>query len=101
MNEKEIQLFQSQIDELNDLCGEVLSISEEGDSHKERLGVMILKMQDEVLEPRYVRRLEKWLLSDPKALEYYIDFALLSANLYLHFHPEAGRKALAGLTAPC
>lgn len=54
----------------------------------ERLGVMILKAQDGELERRHVLRMEKWLLSDPQALRYYVDFQSLSAMLYLHFNPE-------------
>lgn len=91
MNEKEIQSFQQQIDELNDLCSEAVSDSRHV-RRNERLGVMILKMQDDRLEKRYVMRLEKWLLSDPEALDFYVDFAQLTAILQLHFHPEICSK---------
>lgn len=47
----------------------------------QRLGEMILKMQDGLLEQRYVSRLGKWILSDEKALKFYIEFNQLSAML--------------------
>ncbi len=96
MNENEIQSFQSQIDELNELCSEVLSVPEEQAVWQERLGVMVLKLQDGRLEKRYARRLEKWLLADPGALDYYLDFTALTADLHFHFHPEACGEVLLG-----
>lgn len=53
----------------------------------ERLGILILKAQEGELEHRYLLRMEKWLLSDPQALRYYVDFQSLTAMLYLHFNP--------------
>jgi len=60
----------------------------------ERLGIMILKAQDGELERRYLLRMEKWLLSDPHALRYYIDFQNLSAMLHVHFNPSRFRNSL-------
>lgn len=57
-------------------------------SKHERLGVMLLKAQDGVLEERYLRRMEKWLLCDKVAMQYYIDFQSLTALLTMHFNPE-------------
>ncbi|MCF7954525.1 MAG: hypothetical protein K9M75_01870 [Phycisphaerae bacterium] len=51
------------------------------DLESQRLGVMILKMQDGLLEQRYVSRLGKWLSTDENALRYYIEFNQLSAML--------------------
>jgi len=51
------------------------------DLEYQRLAEMILKMQDGLLEQRYVLRLGKWILSDEKALKYYIEFNQLSAML--------------------
>ena len=58
------------------------------DGQYERLGTMILKAQDGVLEERYLLRMEKWLLCDEAALRYYVDFQALTALLRSHFRPE-------------
>ena len=47
----------------------------------ERLGALILKMQDGLLEQKSVFRFGKWLECDKKALRYYIEFNQLSAAL--------------------
>jgi len=52
------------------------------DREYQRLGEMILKMQDGVLERKYVSRLGKWLSCDKKALKYYVEFNQLSAMLH-------------------
>lgn len=51
------------------------------DLEYQRLGEMILKMQDGVLEQKYMSRLGKWLSCDEKALRYYVEFNQLSALL--------------------
>jgi len=51
------------------------------DRDYQRLGEMILKMQDGVLEHKYVSRLGKWLSCDERALKYYVEFNQLSAML--------------------
>ena len=51
------------------------------DLEYQRLAVMILKMQDGLLEQRYVSRLGKWMSSDEKALKFYVEFNQMSAML--------------------
>ena len=55
---------------------------------EERLGVLLLKAQDDVLENRYLLRMQKWLLCDENALRYYVDFQHLTALLHFHFNPN-------------
>lgn len=99
IDKDKIESFQSQIDELNELCAEALSMPEEYAGRNERLGVMILKLQDGTLEKRYALRLEKWLLSDPEAFEYYIDFINLTADLHLHYNPDSCLNKQVGSSA--
>ena len=89
MNDKEIQDLKAQIDQLNELCSEALSSEEEPAGRLDRLGTQILRLQDGTLEKRYALRLQQWLLSDPEALQYYVDFATLTALLHLHFQPDS------------
>ena len=63
---------------------------------QERLGVMLSKAQDGMLEERYYLRMEKWLLCDESALRYYVDFQSLSAMLSMHFNPDRFRRNLVG-----
>ena len=88
MNEKDIQHLQSQVDEMSGLCSEALDSDDLQTRRHERLGVMLLKLQDGDLEARYTQRLEKWLLADPIALQFYVDFMSLSALLHFHFQPN-------------
>lgn len=74
-----------------DVAPEDPSLSPE-EKKQERLGVMLLQMQDGELERRYVLRMEKWLSSDPKALRYYVDFQSLTAMLHIHFNPDRFSK---------
>ncbi|MEN8127665.1 MAG: hypothetical protein ABFR90_07650 [Planctomycetota bacterium] len=62
----------------------------------ERLGVMLLQVQDGVLEERYLRRMEKWLLCDKAALRHYVDFQTLTVLLQMHFNPARFRAHLPG-----
>ena len=62
------------------------------DSRYERLGVMVLKAQDGMLEDRYFLRMEKWLLCDEEALRYYVDFQNLTALLYINFNEDKFRE---------
>ncbi|HRS70444.1 MAG TPA: hypothetical protein P5175_01210 [Anaerohalosphaeraceae bacterium] len=93
------------IDKLQKVVNSLLGLCEEGGAgvseedivspeyHKyEPLGIMILKMQDGVLEKRYFLRMEKWLLCDPAAVEYYIDFQMLTALLHEHFNKSRLEK---------
>ena len=52
------------------------------------LGEMILRLQDNDLEERYFLRMQKWLLIDPKALNYYCEHIFLCANLYCLFQKK-------------
>lgn len=94
MDEKNLEHVKSQIDELNKLCDEVVPRASEEDRRKERLGVLLLRLQENDLEPRFIRRLEKWLLADHESLNYYVDFMSLTALLHLHFHPEQAVKGV-------
>lgn len=93
------------IDKLQKMVNSLLGLCREGgiETHEEDipspeyhkydpLGIMILKMQDGVLEKRYLLRMEKWLLCDPGALQYYIDFQLLTALLQEHFNKSRFEK---------
>lgn len=97
MNPEEIEHLKSQIDDLNDLLSEVVEPDSVQSRRRERLGILLLKMQDGQLDQRSVGRLEKWLLSDPEVLEYYIDFMTLCALLRCHFHPDLAEKMLPAL----
>ena len=55
------------------------------DLEYQRLGEMILKMQDGHLEQRYISRLGKWLSCDELALRYYVEFNQLSAMLRIFY----------------
>lgn len=89
-NESEkLRSIQSQVDELNRLLAEVIESAPPPSSRLERLGILLLKLQDDQLEDKLIRRLEKWLQADSEALEYYLEFMMLSALLRFHFHPES------------
>ncbi len=53
-----------------------------------RLGQLILRMQDGDLEQRYIHRLEQWLMADPQALNYYIQFTWICTGLHLLYNPR-------------
>lgn len=89
----EINDIQSEVDGLNRLLGESLSAAswtpaDPKSRLRQRLGILILKMLDGVLERRYMLRLEKWLLVDADARRYYVEFMHLEALLHMHYHPE-------------
>jgi hypothetical protein len=95
MIHRQIEKLQKMVNNLLGLCSEsgadaVLDeqLSTLEDTKNERLGIMLLKMQDGALEQRYVLRLEKWLMCDKKALRYYVDFQSLTAMLSMHFNPD-------------
>jgi hypothetical protein len=92
MNPEEIEQLKSQIDDLNTLLSEVVEPQTDQSRRRERLAVLLLKLQDGLLDQRVVRRLEKWLLADPDSLEYYIDFMTLCALLHFHFCPDLDGK---------
>ncbi len=87
---RKINKLQAEIDEMLELCDQAGATSQEEpvtaeEKKHERLGVMIMKAQDGVLEERYLLRMEKWLACDPAALRYYLEFQNLTALLYEHF----------------
>lgn len=95
-------MIQRQIEKLqnivNNLLGLCATSSDEAvaphddlspeESRHERLGIMLLKAQDGVLEDRYMMRMEKWILCDEAALRYYVDFQNLTALLHTYFKPN-------------
>ena len=91
---RQIEKLQKVVNTLLGLCGidadkaESEAVDLPRISRQEQLGIMILKAQDGVLEERYQRRMEKWLLCDQAAMRYYVDFQSLTAMLSMHFHPE-------------
>lgn len=98
--------LKKQIDELNRLCddmsedahltrldddGDFVETNQSANDPEEikriRLGQLILRLQDDDLEPKFVRRLEQWLLADRFALNYYVEFSWLCAELHCLFNP--------------
>ena len=55
----------------------------------ERLGILLLKYQDEMLGRFALRRLERLLNTNPKALAYFVDFQYLTAMLVMYYRREA------------
>ena len=93
MIHRQVEKLQKMVNNLLSLCGggKTEATLEDTDlcpqdSNYERLGVMLLKAQDGVLEDRYLLRMEKWLLCDASAMRYYIDFQSLTAMLSMHFN---------------
>lgn len=94
---RKIDKLQSEVDDLLDLCTEAgVEYEPTGPEavKKQRLYVMILKMQDDQLHPRHVHRLGKWLACDNKTLREYVDFQHLTAMLHDHFKPGRFDKIL-------
>jgi hypothetical protein len=63
----------------------------------EQLGELILRFQDGVISQEQFNHLEKWILSDKKALEYYVEYAWLFAGLNILLnkkHDEVWQKSL-------
>ena len=101
MVHRQIEKLQNMVNNLLGLCAETgaettqeeADLSSENTQH-ERLGVMLLQLQDGLLKERYVRRMEKWLLCDKDALRYYVDFQNLTALLHMHFNENKFGKML-------
>ena len=98
---REIDKLQKEVDHLLEMCAEGGAdelVQDDAptaqDKKHERLGVMVLKMQDGQLDQRYFLRFEKWLLADPDALHYYIDFQNLSALLHIHYNKSRFSKMI-------
>lgn len=104
---RQVEKLQKAVNNLLGLCTEAgdKAVQKDGDlspedSRHERLGVMLLQVQDGVLEERYFRRMEKWLLCDEAAMRYYIDFQSLTAMLQMHFNENKFGKMLDFTTQP-
>ena len=65
-----------------------------------RLGIMILKAQDGLLEQRCMLRLGKWLQCDDEALRFYLEFQTMTALLYLHFNENKIAQRMNSLNVP-
>lgn len=102
---EDINNIQSEINELNRLCNDALGTPEPEApadpkaSRLERLGILILKLLDGLLERRYFLRMEKWLKADDDARRYYVDFIQLTVALQYYYHPERFTKTLPKETA--
>lgn len=107
MIHRQIEKLQKMVNNLLGLCaeGKTEAALEEADlspqdSRYERLGTMLLKLQDGVLEDRYLLRMEKWLLCDKAAMRYYVDFQSLTAMLHVHFNEKKLSKMMDFTKAP-
>lgn len=104
MLDKDLDKLQQQIDDLNRLIDETIrredfsELETLQDKRNERLGILLLKMQDGFLETRHFHRLEQWLRADETARRYYVEFIGLSALLHLHFNPGIMERALGAVT---
>ena len=102
---EDINNIQSEINDLNRLCDETLrtpDLQPPADlktRRMERLGILILKLLDGILERRFILRLEKWLLADADARQYYVEFIQLTALLHHYYHPERFKTTLPSETA--
>ena len=87
---EKIDNLQAEVNDLLELCAdagvEVDPVGPE-ESKRQRLYVLILKMQDGALHPRYVHRLQQWLACDRRALTDYVDFQHLTVLLKEHYNP--------------
>lgn len=64
----------------------------EYDSRYEKLGTLILRLQDGDMEPKHFSHIEKQLLEDADALKYYTEFTLLCCMLRELFSCKAENK---------
>ena len=97
-----IEKIQKMVNSLLGICAQngAGEVSQEQDNQAlstedrkyERLGTLLLKMQDGVLEKRSILRMGKWLSCDACALQSYIDFQSLTALLYEHFNKHRFEK---------
>lgn len=65
----------------------------------QKLGVMILKYHDDVLESSNIRRLQRLLDNDTKVFSYYLDFQQLTVMLILHFRSKS-ESQIAAISTP-
>lgn len=89
---------QQQVDELTGMIDSVSGESDQdfcqksyGLSHRQcvRLGVMILKMQDNCLSRRGTTRFCRWIESNNGAALYHLHFQELTLMLYAYFQPNS------------
>lgn len=64
----------------SDPISELFDTGSEYDEFEE-LGELILRFQDGVIDKKQLKHLQDWLLSDKRALEYYVESAFLYAGL--------------------
>lgn len=92
-----VDQVQSQADSLNELIYDTSSPSDDDFTKSayglsarqcERLGVTILKYQDQALGTWAVRRLESRLNKRRNVLAYYLDFQHLTVMLKLYYHGQ-------------
>ena len=50
-------------------------------SQQQKLGIMILKLQDHELEQTQFSRLQEWIINDRRALRFFVEFAQISESL--------------------
>lgn len=94
MKPEEIEHIKSQIDELNASLAELVEPASPKERRRQRLGDLFLRLQDGQLPEQSFRHLERRLLTDREALDYYVEFMHLSAMLHLHYHPDWVEHAL-------
>lgn len=97
-----VDLLKQQTDSLNeliydsefltesDLCYETFGMTPR---QCERLSTALLKYQDNALGSLGLRRLERLLNKDPKAMNYYMDFQQFTATLILYFRAERNAQS--------
>ena len=100
MFRKRIDTLQGQIDHLNQLIDETTQMHNErkpkalSERKHQRLGVMLLKLQDGELSRRGFERLEKWIVTDPAIRDYYINFMDLCGLLRMYYRPVELEKLI-------
>jgi len=108
---KKVDTVQQQVDELTGMIDGVAG----GDSTEqyfrqtygltqrqcERLGVMILKQQDNCLSRRQTARLHRWVKSDNGAARYNLHFQELTLMLYAYFQPAQSCPCLQEIFGVC
>jgi hypothetical protein len=97
MHEK-IDEIQRQVDELIGLCAEAGADPKDDillrRDRSERLGYLILKLQDGQFKEHQLRSLERRLLRHADAMQYYVEFQMLTALLREYYHPERQERIL-------
>ena len=78
MFHEEIDKMQSDINQLLDLCAET---NQPAGTDNQELGELILMAQDDDLDEKGYKLLEKRLTEDNESLEYYVDFQWLTVML--------------------